>query len=356
MGLYLRKSFGFGPLRLNLSRSGLGASFGVKGARVGLGPRGSYVHVGRGGLYYRRSLGSGTSPQPARTLPPSPISEPETLKEIESADVTQMVDAPSADLLKELNRVQNRVQVLPILLLVSAAIVILGVGVIRPPWWGYAIGSMVGLPVLLYARHADVTRGTAVLQYDLEPDSDRAFSELKGAFGELASCGGVWHVEASGATRDWKRHAGANTLVRRRPIQPVFSRPPRVLCNLEVPTLPAGRQTLYFFPDRVLVYERRRVGAVPYTDLQTQAAQTRFREEESVPGDAQVVGSTWKYVNKRGGPDRRFKDNRELPIALYGEVHLTSSSGLNERFQCSQPDVAAHLASAISQARLDEAT
>ena len=29
MGWYLRKSFSFGPLRLNLSKSGLGYSFGV---------------------------------------------------------------------------------------------------------------------------------------------------------------------------------------------------------------------------------------------------------------------------------------------------------------------------------------
>jgi len=56
VGFYLRKSFGSGPVRLNLSRSGLGFSFGVKGARVGVGPRGSYVHAGREGVYYRKSL------------------------------------------------------------------------------------------------------------------------------------------------------------------------------------------------------------------------------------------------------------------------------------------------------------
>jgi hypothetical protein len=34
MGFYLRKGFNFGPLRLNLSRSGLGTSFGVTGGRI----------------------------------------------------------------------------------------------------------------------------------------------------------------------------------------------------------------------------------------------------------------------------------------------------------------------------------
>jgi hypothetical protein len=58
MGLYIRKSFKAGPIRLNLSKSGLGASIGVKGLRVGSGPRGSYIHAGRGGLYYREKIGS----------------------------------------------------------------------------------------------------------------------------------------------------------------------------------------------------------------------------------------------------------------------------------------------------------
>lgn len=61
MGLYLRKAFRAGPIRLNLSKSGLGLSGGVKGARVGVGTRGTYVHAGRHGLYYRKNLSSGRS-------------------------------------------------------------------------------------------------------------------------------------------------------------------------------------------------------------------------------------------------------------------------------------------------------
>lgn len=56
MGWYLRKSVKFGPLRMNFSKSGIGYSIGVKGARIGTGPRGPYVSGGRGGLYFRQSL------------------------------------------------------------------------------------------------------------------------------------------------------------------------------------------------------------------------------------------------------------------------------------------------------------
>ncbi len=58
MAFYLRKSFKAGPIRFNLSKSGIGVSAGVKGLRAGTGPRGAYMHAGRGGVYMRKSLGT----------------------------------------------------------------------------------------------------------------------------------------------------------------------------------------------------------------------------------------------------------------------------------------------------------
>ena len=54
MGFFFRKSKSRGPFRLNLSKRGLGLSFGIKGARVGIGPRGVTTSVGKGGLYWRK--------------------------------------------------------------------------------------------------------------------------------------------------------------------------------------------------------------------------------------------------------------------------------------------------------------
>lgn len=47
MGLRFRKSFKIAPgIRLNLSKSGLGVSAGVRGARIGVNSRGTYTSVG----------------------------------------------------------------------------------------------------------------------------------------------------------------------------------------------------------------------------------------------------------------------------------------------------------------------
>ena len=65
MSFFLRKSLRFGPIRFNLSKSGIGVSAGVKGLRIGKGPRGNYVSAGRGGIYYRKTLGGKTTGQSA---------------------------------------------------------------------------------------------------------------------------------------------------------------------------------------------------------------------------------------------------------------------------------------------------
>ena|ERR1043166_2058096 len=58
MGFFIRKSIKVGPVRLNLSKSGLGASAGIKGLRVSTGPRGTELNAGRKGIYYRQQLSS----------------------------------------------------------------------------------------------------------------------------------------------------------------------------------------------------------------------------------------------------------------------------------------------------------
>mgnify|MGYP000701776197 CR=1 FL=1 len=59
MGLFLRKSFKAGPVRINLSKNGIGVSGGVKGARVGVNSKGKmYVAGGKGAIRYRKTLGN----------------------------------------------------------------------------------------------------------------------------------------------------------------------------------------------------------------------------------------------------------------------------------------------------------
>jgi hypothetical protein len=144
-----------------------------------------------------------------------------------------------------------------------------------------------------------------------------------------------------------KYNAGASSVVRRTAARLRAQAPPRVKTNVAVACIPAGRQSLYFFPDRLLVYDSDGVGAVAYGDLEMSSGPTKFIEEEGVPKDAEVVGRTWLYVNKSGGPDRRFSGNRELPVVRYDELDLVSQRGLNEKFQFSSTSASAPFVAAV---------
>jgi len=103
----------------------------------------------------------------------------------------------------------------------------------------------------------------------------------------------------------------------------------------------------YFLPDRILVYSGNRVGAIPYGTLNIDCIESRFIEEDAVPQDARAVDRTWRYVNKKGGPDLRFRDNPEIPVMLYEKIRLSSGSGLNELLMVSRTGVGEALAASI---------
>ena len=92
---------------------------------------------------------------------------------------------------------------------------------------------------------------------------------------------------------------------------------------------------LFFLPDQVFVFENGKYGAVNFDSLQIYATPTRFIEGEGVPSDAEIVDHTWLYPRKDGGPDMRFSNNRQIPIAQYGYIELSSQTGLNLQFHVS---------------------
>jgi hypothetical protein len=347
MGFYIRKGFNFGPLRLNLSRSGLGASVGVKGARIGIGPRGSYLHLGRDGFYYRQSLSPSAAP-PAHQLPVSPPPATSSdIQEISSADASTIVDASATDLLEGLNRIKRRFDIFPIVVTVGAVLLV-AILLSGFQWWFALAGSAAIAMLAIAGRHHDVTSGTAVLNYALASEGEAEFSKLQTAFESVVSCQRFWHVDAAGFISDWKRNAGASSLVSRSEAQALFALPSKVICNLKVPSIKAKHKSFYFFPDRLLIYDPSGVGAVSYPELQSATAHTKYIENEIVPSDSPQLGTTWRYVAKNGGPDRRFKNNRQLPIMQYGILALKSNSGVSEMFQCSAPDAPAQFVAEVA--------
>jgi hypothetical protein len=114
-----------------------------------------------------------------------------------------------------------------------------------------------------------------------------------------------------------------------------------------VPSLHARRRSFYFLPDRVIVRDGRQYADLPYQQCRITGSATRFIEDGQVPKDSERLGTTWKYVNKGGGPDRRYKNNPRRPIMQYGQLTITAQQGLNFIWQTSRATAAPALASAF---------
>jgi hypothetical protein len=353
MGFYIRKSVSVGPFRFNLSKSGIGISTGIKGLRFGVGPRGNYVHIGRGGLYYRATLppSSPHAEQPNQLKPPfNPDIYSSTfapLEDIESADVSQIVDTSSQDLLNELNQKLSKIRLWPIAAMASVFLLGMAIYLSWPPWLLIPL-ILVGI-VITFAAHAhDDLATTVVLLYEFDSEMEIAYRQLHDAAIQIAKCASVWHIEASGKVLDRKYHAGASNLYRRNITRIHEGEPPNIKSNINAVSIGVGRQTLHFLPDRVLIYEKNRVGAIGYKELRIDVNSSQFIEDGPLPRDAEIISKTWRYVNKSGGPDRRFNNNIELPICRYEEIKLSSNSGLNELLQLSRSGIGGAFSDAIS--------
>jgi tetratricopeptide (TPR) repeat protein len=345
MGFYIRKSFSFGPFRLNFSKSGIGISVGVKGARLSTGPRGTYVHMGRHGLYYRQRIDNLRSSEPDHRQ--SDFS-PYDFTVIETASVDELIESSNEETLAQINERIQQVAFAPfvagIFFSAAAWIFLLSVGVAT-------VVVAIGLLCTWMVYRGDTINRTTPLFYKLEDEATGRFATILKALETLSSADCLWRVEAKQPVWDWKRNAGAAALIHRRVIKVGCFPPPFIATNVNVWSLCLADLTMFFFPDRVLVFQGKRYGAVSYDTFQVFFSPTQFIETDRVPRDAEIVGHTWQYVRRDGGPDRRFAHNRQILVALYGLLELQSPTGLNVHLHVSRRSAAAEFAQVFSRTR-----
>jgi len=352
MGFYFRKSVSVGPLRFNFSKSGIGVSTGIPGFRVGTGPRGNYVHVGRGGFYYRKTFSSTSSKAARPSLSSLNQQNPDLngtvgfMHSVSSSDVAELVDSSSHALLSELNEKRNRLLLWPLWGVFSLVFVGVLLWNSAPAALTLSLGIVLAISTMALIQY-DALKKSVVIMFDLEEESSIAFRKLFTTIERIGQSHRIWHVHHRADVFDPKYHAGAGAVQTRSSASILIGDPPYVKTNLSIPALRLQNCSLYFFPDQMLFFTAKGVGAVPYQDFQVEDSAIRFIESGGVPHDATVVGQTWQYVNKDGGPDRRFKLNSQLPICLYEELQFKASKGLQETIQLSQKGHGAELRSAI---------
>lgn len=353
MGFYVRKSVKAGPFRFNMSKSGLGVSAGVLGFRVGTGPRGNYVSVGGNGVYYRTTLSPRMPASPVPAAPLEHIPNSVVMNDVTGATAVSLAPTGGGDIVEQLNTAATRLRWAWPVVIIAAVI-----GLATLPY-GVIVWA-VAIPLCWWLFLREAARRKVVVLYDVNDAAADWFDSLVTNWEWMTRSDKLWRTVQSGrvqTTYQHKTNAGASNLVERIPVTARLTGPKHVSTNVAVPTLEAGKMGLYFLPDRVLVREGKHYTDVAYARLRAHGSGQRFIESSGgLPRDARQVDRTWQYVNVKGGPDRRFKNNPMLPIMFYGTLDLTSSDGLSWRIQTSRPEAAPNIAQALAATpRIDDA-
>jgi hypothetical protein len=213
------------------------------------------------------------------------------MEEIESGSVLNMTDSSSPELLEELNSKCRKWRTWPAATITSLSVIVVA-AIYSLPIWLIILISMVALCLIVFTYYWGQLKKSVALFYDLDSALEKDYQYLHDAFDKLNSCYKIWHIESQGHVIEQKYHAGASTLIDRKPRSLTKEKPPFVKTNILVPIIHVGRQRLYFFPDRLLVFDIDSVGAVGYDSLKISVSETRFIEDGSIPGDSQIVDKT----------------------------------------------------------------
>lgn len=336
MGLRFRKSINLGGgFRVNLSKSGVGYSWGVKGYRVtkkaGGGGR-TTASIPGTGISYTKDYGSksrkGGSATPARqqNVPAVDNNHYDT-QEIKNANAKILVSEGLEEMLASANKALGLWRLNKITFWVS---LILGFGF--PLFFLLTVACAVFYFYLKKNAVIDI-------EYTFEDDQAKEVDERMQPLIKMANSKKLWWISQSSKVIDKKYAAGASSTIKREKCTASTKVPFPFTTNSIAVSFSSGKETILFMPDKLFIIQGSKIGALNYSDVTTSVHGQRFIERKAIPKDAQIVDYTWQYVNKSGGPDKRFQNNKKIPICLYGEMEVRSANGVNTDIMFSNPNI-----------------
>ncbi|MCF0121533.1 MAG: hypothetical protein HUJ65_07835 [Oscillospiraceae bacterium] len=197
----------------------------------------------------------------------------------------------------------------------TAAIIVFAVAfVLGSKWSAFLFIALAALLVFVYLR----VRCTISIDYYSEGE------ELNSARSRLTALRKISRSRAL-----WYMPAGATSLEDRLKCRAGEKLPFPFRTGSEAVCFRCGSKRLVFLPDRLYVISGTSVSAIDYDSVSLSTEELCVAEEEKVPGDANVIGKTWRYVRHDGRRDPRRRDNKRLPVCRYGRLKVASGHQLS---------------------------
>jgi len=124
---------------------------------------------------------------------------------------------------------------------------------------------------------------TTRLVYDIGESMVCRYSKIDAACEVLSGCDRLWRQTSKGYTSDWKRNAGASTIMQRVPVTLSRRRMPYLKSNFVPWVFASDGLMLAFYLDRLYIWDGKQYDAVDYADMEIDASLSHYREQEQVP-------------------------------------------------------------------------
>lgn len=337
MGYRFRKSINCGMgFRVNISKTGIGYSWGVPGYRVTRkangGIRKTYSIPGTGISYVEESS---SKSQTNAVLPRANSMERYNIEnnifhDVKNGKIKDLSSSETSAFVATISKIKTR-NALTWSVFVLAACLYTFFLRIQPESLG------IGLFYLMFISSFIVTislnkRRFVYIEYSVDEESKKYLCERNNAFKALSYTKKVWSINNYEDVAYSRVNAGCKTNINRKLVTLKLMKLPMCLRTNDKTMfyrLSIGFNKYIFLPDKIVVLGLCRAAAISYCDISISIINTPFVETGVAPTDAILLYNTWQYVNNNGTPDRRFKNNRQMPVYQYSKVIITSPNGLN---------------------------
>ena len=353
MNFNLRKSNKV-TFRVSDSESGAGGSALKKKLRFGSSNKEIYINIHNNGLAYRGIVGK--SKLNSQDLFSKQIRNSESDHNLNKR-TRNVVESDPQDVVSEILKRKDKViswgclLSSPLMLLLALLIT---VNLVQKEFdLNGFMGTMIfAFPCIFgiyWLIQMDFDRARASVHYSLDDEHYSIISELYSIFDGIKSEGSleIEHIEHNS---EYPREQSKVQVSKARISE---GQPTYVNTNVSAICVANHNRRNYWLPDMILMYKKNSkremeiLGSVPYRSINIEYSERNFTSE-TVPEDATVVGTTYKYVNEDGSPDTRYKDNFELQICKYGCLEMTDGHEFNEIYLISDPKKAERLFKILS--------
>lgn len=364
---FRRKIRVFPGFYINLSKSGMSATIGMRGLSVNLGQNGMFLNTGipGTGIYSRERIGDaprdGKKNMPiafpeagqfTQSVPYEAVEIKSFVPELLTSDSLFGLKESVVNAQEEKNNLRNEYKSAKSQYDFSKKLLVIS----------YIF--IIGLFVKWFKKDCNTKKQDAEdvkkiyeeyklkIDFDLEGQILNEYILVENYFDMLSKSIKIWDITVYQDIDKVKARSAASSNVARTLVS--LERAQLDYINTKYVPLKfnnANGGSLYIYPGFITMPSKtsNAFALIDFRDLRFEHHIQRFVEEEGVPSDSQVVDQTWRYVNKNGSPDKRFNNNYQIPIVQYYEINFKTDKGLNESYQISNVVAGQAFANALSK-------